>query len=413
MSQSIHPRRMADVAFYTYAMDASSTLLTLHQPLTERQRLTSQVKFLAASHGLAVSAVTNADPFPDVADHLEQHIAAGHVEGMDWFTPERARVSSDIRNLHPTARTIISFGLAYWSGPADKPDDGVPRGKISRYAWGKDYHRVLKRRMKALHADLDDLVGRKLDVRILVDTARVVERAVAARAGLGWYGKNANLIVPGRGSWVLLGEMVTDLDLEPDEPLKQNCGKCTICLDNCPTGAIVEPYTIHAPSCISYLTIELRDAIPHDLRPKMGDWVYGCDICQEVCPYTGAARIVHDEEMLPASINNAFPSLHWLLEMTQEEFGANYFGTPVPRTKRRGLARNAAVALGNIGTGDDVPALITALTSHDEPIVRGHAAWALHRIGGPQAHAPLEKARRVDPDAGVIEEITWALEQGA
>ncbi|HEV2072863.1 MAG TPA: tRNA epoxyqueuosine(34) reductase QueG [Thermomicrobiales bacterium] len=393
-------------------MDVAASPLTLHTaPTTDRQRLTAQVKYLAARHGLAVSAVTTADPFPAVASQLEAHIEAGHVEGMDWFTQERARVSSDIRNLHPTAQSIISFGLAYWSGPAEKPVDGVPRGKISRYAWGKDYHRVLKRRMKALLSDLNELAGRELDARILVDTARVVERAVAARAGLGWYGKNANLIVPGRGSWVLLGEMVTDLDLEPDQPLDRNCGRCTICIDNCPTGAIVEPYTIHAPSCISYLTIELRDAIPYQLRPQMGDWVYGCDVCQEVCPYTGAAEIVNDPDMQPRSLNNAFPSLHWLLTMTQDEFGETYFGTPVPRTKRRGLARNAAVALGNIGTRDDVPTLAGAAISHDEPIVRGHAAWALGRIGGPVARTTLDRARTLEPDTSVQDEIALALEQ--
>lgn len=392
-------------------MNTSLTPLTLHTATsTERQQLTARIKYLAAANGLAVSAVTSADPFPDVADHLEAHIAAGHVEGMDWFTPERARFSTDVRNLHPTARSIISFGLAYWSGPAEKPNDGVPRGKISRYAWGRDYHRVMKRRMKALLADMTELLGRELDVRMLVDTARIVERAVAARAGLGWYGKNANLIVPGRGSWVLLGEMITDLDLEIDSPLEKNCGKCTICIDNCPTGAIVEPYTIHAPSCISYLTIELREAIPHDVRPKMQDWVYGCDVCQDVCPYTGAAEIVNDPDLQPASINNAFPSLHWLLEMTQEEFGETYFGTPVPRTKRRGLARNAAVALGNIGTEDDLPALVTALTTHDEPQVRGHAAWALGRIGGPRAASALGRARSADPDETVRTEVDWALD---
>jgi epoxyqueuosine reductase len=380
---------------------------------TERQQLTARIKYLAATHGLAVSAVTTAEPFPDVAEHLEQHIAAGHVDGMDWFTPERARVSSDIRNLHPTARSIISFGLAYWSGPAEKPADGVPRGKISRYAWGKDYHRVLKRRMKALLADMNALAGRDLDVRILVDTARVVERAVAARAGLGWYGKHSNLIVPGRGSWVLLGEMVTDLDLEPDQPIDRNCGRCTICLDKCPTGAIVDSYTVHAPSCISFLTIELRDAIPHELRPKMGDWVYGCDVCQEVCPYTGAAEIANDPDMQPASINNAFPSLHWLLEITPDEFGATYFGTPVPRTKRRGLARNAAIALGNIGTRDDVPVLGNAFASHNEPLVRGHAAWALGAIGGPDARNALDRARTSEPDEYVVSEIVRALEQMA
>lgn len=393
-------------------MNTNVSPLTLYPTSsgTERQRLTAQVKFLAAKHGLAVNAVTSADPFPELADHLEQHIADGHVDGMDWFTPERARFSTDMRNLHPGARSVISFGLAYWSGPAEKPDDGVPRGKISRYAWGKDYHRVLKKRMKALHADMCETLGRDLDVRMLVDTARIVERAVAARAGLGWYGKSANLIVPGHGTWVLLGEMITDLELEPDKPLDRNCGKCTICLDNCPTGAIVAPYTVDAPSCISYLTIELRDRIPLELRSKMGDWVYGCDVCQDVCPYTGAAEIMHEQEMQPASINNAFPSLHWLLQMTDDEFGATYFGTPVPRTKRRGLARNAAVALGNIGTEADVSVLIEALTSHDEAIVRGHAAWALGRIGGTDARHALDRVRTSDPDMSVTEECTFALE---
>jgi epoxyqueuosine reductase len=392
-------------------MNTSSSPLTFNTGASaSREQLTARIKYLAGVNGLSVSAVTSADPFPAVADHLDAHIEAGHVEGMDWFTPERARFSTDVRNLHPTARSIISFGLAYWSGPASKPDDGVPRGKISRYAWGRDYHRVMKRRMKALLSDMNELLGRELDVRLLVDTARIVERAVAARAGLGWYGKNANLIVPGRGSWVMLGEMVTDLDLEIDQPLDRNCGKCTICIDNCPTGAIVAPYTIHAPSCISYLTIELRDAIPHELRPQMQDWVYGCDVCQDVCPYTGAAEIVNDPDLQPASINNAFPSLHWLLQMTQEEFGEAYFGTPVPRTKRRGLARNAAVALGNIGTEEDVPVLIIALTSHDEPLVRGHTAWALGRIGGGAAVAALDRARLTDSDETVQAEIDWAME---
>ena len=394
-------------------MDARTSPLTLRPSRPDadsaRRQLTARIKYLAARHGLAVSAITSADPFPDVADHLARHIADGHVAGMDWFTPERARFSADVRNLHPGARSIVSFGLAYWSGPAEKPDDGIPRGRISRYAWGKDYHRVLKRRMKALLADMNDLAGRELDVRILVDTARIVERAVAARAGLGWYGKNANLIVPGRGSWVLLGEMVTDLDLEPDQPLDRNCGRCTICLDRCPTGAIVAPYTIHAPSCISYLTIELRDVIPHELRSAMGDWVYGCDVCQEVCPYTGAAEIVNDPDMQPASVENAFPSLHWLLRMTPEEFGATYFGTPVPRTKRRGLARNAAVALGNIGTPGDVPVLAKALAEHDEPLVRGHAAWALGTIGGQAARAVLGRRRQAEPDEYVVSEVTRAL----
>ncbi len=381
-----------------------------HPRCDPRAQLSARVKVLAARNGLTVSAIASADPFPDVAEHLDRHIEAGHVEGLDWFTSERARFSTDVRNLQSSARSILSVGIAYWPGPTEKPDDGIPRGRISRYAWGRDYHRVIKRRLKALHADLERELDRPIETRLLVDTARIVERAVAARAGLGWYGKNACLIVPGHGSWVLLGEMLLDFDLEPDKPLDRNCGRCTICIDRCPTGAIVAPYTIHTPSCISYLTIELRESIPRELRPRMGDWVYGCDVCQEVCPYTGAARAMDDEELMPASIDNAWPSLRWLLEMTQDEFGATYFGTPVPRTKRRGLARNAAVALGNIGTVDDIPVLHRALSGHDEPLVRGHTAWALGKIGGPEARRALDRGRRLEPDAGVRDEITQALE---
>lgn len=371
-----------------------------------RAQLTAQVKMLAARNGLSVSAITSTEPFEGLADFMEQHIEAGHVEGMDWFTVDRARFSSDVRNLHPTAKSIISIGLAYWSGPAEKPEDGVARGKISRYAWGRDYHRILKRRLKALQTDLEEHVGESLDTRILVDTARIVERAVAARAGLGWYGKHSNIIVPGHGSWVMLGEMLTELDLVPDTPLDKNCGSCRICMDKCPTGAIQDAYTIHAPSCISFLTIEERGSIPHDLRPHMQDWVYGCDVCQEVCPYTAAARPVDEPEMMPASINNQFPSLHWLLTMTDEEFGQNYFGTPVPRTKRRGLARNATIALGNIGTEEDVSILTETLNHHDEPVVRAHAAWALGRLG---ANTELRTGLTLAQSDVVVAEIELAL----
>lgn len=361
---------------------------------------------LAARNGLQISAITSTEPFAGLAEFMEQHILAGHVEGMDWFTIDRARFSSDVRNLHPTARSVISFGLAYWSGPAAKPDDGILRGKISRYAWGRDYHRILKRRMKALQADLETHLGESLDTRILVDTARIVERAVAARAGLGWFGKHSNIIVPGHGSWVMLGEMLTELDLVPDTPLGKNCGSCRICIDNCPTGAIEDAYTIHAPSCISFLTIEERGPIPHELRPLMQDWVYGCDVCQDVCPYTAAAKPVDEPEMMPAGINNQFPGLHWLLTMNDDEFGATYFGTPVPRTKRRGLARNAAIALGNIGTEADIPILAETLASDDESIVREHAAWALGRLG---AHAELRHATTLPQENSVRQEIELAL----
>lgn len=386
----------------------ASLVLPLH-PATQspRARLTAEVKRLAADHGLTVSAVTTADAFPGLAGYLEQHIAAGRMAGLDWFTPERARFSSEPRNLQASARSILAVGVAYWSVDPGRPDDGVPRGRISRYAWGVDYHKLVKRRLQALHRAIEDLVGHEVEARHLVDTARIPERAVAARAGLGWLGKHSCLIVPGAGSGVLLGELMLDLDLEPDPPLNHHCGRCTICLDHCPTNAIVAPRTIETPRCLSFQTIENRGVIPRELRPLLGDWVYGCDVCQEVCPYTKAAKLAPDPAFLPARIDNAYPSLPWLLTMSQEEFLATYAGTPVPRAKRRGLARNAAVALGNLGTAAAIPPLAAALAGHDEALVRLHAAWALGQLGERRL---LETARQRDPDPGVRAEAAWALD---
>lgn len=382
------------------------------RPASQRSALTRRIKGLAAEHGLSVSAVTSADAFPELAEHLERHIAAGHMAGLDWFTADRARFSTTPRNLQATARTIVSVGVAYWSIDAGKPDDGTPRGRISRYARGVDYHDLLKVRMRQLHGAIESELGRTVEARFLVDTARIVDRAVAARAGLGWYGKHSCLIVPGHGSWVLLGELLLDLDLDADPPLERDCGRCTICLDQCPTDAIVAPYTVDTPRCLSFQTIEQKGAIPRELRPALGDWVYGCDICQEVCPYTKAARVSDELAFRPVATENAYPSLHWLLTMSEAQFRAVYRGTPVLRAKRRGLARNAAVALGNIGTEADVECLARATRGHDEPLVRAHAAWALGRIGGRAARAALDRARRGEPDPRVAEEIDGALGGG-
>ncbi|MCC6790590.1 MAG: tRNA epoxyqueuosine(34) reductase QueG [Thermomicrobiales bacterium] len=368
------------------------------------------MKSLALTHGLEVAAISSADQFDGLADHLESHIAAGHVAGFDWFTPERARFSAAPRNLHPTARSIVSVGVPYWSGSAHPPDT-IPRGRISRYAWGNDYHAVLKTRMRSLHAAIEAAAQRPVEARFLVDTARIVDRAAAARAGIGWYGKHSCLIVPGHGSWVMLGNLLLDLELDADEPIDKNCGRCSICLDRCPTGAIVAPYTIDSPRCLSFQTIEQRGPIPVPLRAALGNWVFGCDVCQDVCPYTGAAAMVNDPDFTPVSPERSFPRLDWLLAMSESEFRAVYRGSAVLRAKRRGLARNAAVALGNVGDDAALPTLIHALREHDEPLVRGHAAWAAGVIGGPAARLALDRARKDDPDLSVREEAARALEQ--
>ena len=385
------------------------------QPGTNPQAtgLGATIKSIALEEGLAVAAITSADPFPGLAEILDQRKSAGHLKGMDWFTPERSVVSANPRMLHERARSIISVGIPYYRFDIEKPSDGRKRGRIARYAWGIDYHRTLKIRMSNLVARIEALLGSSHEARHLVDTARIVDRAVAARAGLGWYGKHTNLIVPGHGSFVMIGEILIDIDLSPDQSLERDCGRCQICLNKCPTGAIVAPYTVSAPLCISFQTIENRGPIPRELRPRIGDWVFGCDVCQDVCPYTGAAKSMFDCAFEPASQENAFPSLHWLLAMTEEEFRTVYRGTAVLRTKRAGLARNAAIALGNIGDTEDIAVLSGALATHDLPIVRGHAAWALGKLGGQIATDALHKAARSDPDSDVQAECAIALERVA
>jgi epoxyqueuosine reductase len=255
-----------------------------------------------------------------------------------------------------------------------------------------------------------DALGREVEARTLTDTARAFDRAIAARSGAGWFGKNSMIIVPGHGSWVMLGELYLDIALQPDLPLARDCGRCSICIDRCPTGAIVEPYRIDAPRCISYLTIEERGSIPRELRPKMGNWVFGCDVCQDVCPYTKAARVTPDPDFEPATVDNAFPSLEFLATMTHERYVATYGGTAVTRAKRRGLARNAAIALGNSGDSRAEATLLGMLEEHDEALARAHAAWGLARLAGHDAAQPLESRLGRESETLVIDEIRFALE---
>lgn len=372
--------------------------------LFDRQRLNE----LAHDCGIASVGVTTAEPFDGLGDLLAERVEAGHLRGLDWFTVERARFSAEPHNLHPTARSIISIGVPYRMASVACPDD-EPRGKISRYAWGDDYHKTLKQRMRDLHARLEQEVGRPIEARFLVDTARIVDRAVAARSGLGWYGKNTLILVPGHGSWVLLGDLIVDIEIEPDEPLRPKCGRCTACIDRCPTSALQPGYIVETPRCISYLTIECRGAIPLELRPLMGRWVFGCDDCQEICPYTGAAATEEDDVFTARSLDNVYPRLRWLLAMTEAEFRETYRGTPVLRTKRAGLARNAAIALGNSGTAADLALLEQVVAAHDIALVRSHAVWAMAHIDRAAAEPFLCRQLDIEPDEGVREEIGTAL----
>ncbi|MBW3656547.1 MAG: tRNA epoxyqueuosine(34) reductase QueG, partial [Gemmatimonadetes bacterium] len=287
--------------------------------------------------------------------------------------------------------------------PAARAARPGPRGRIARYAWSREYHEVLKGRLAQL---IEFLRERVPDARCaaIVDTGRLVDRAVARRAGVGWYGKNTNILTLRYGSWVYLGEILTDIALPPDRPTRRNCGRCTACLVACPTGALIAPGVIDNPRCISFLTIENRGPIPRELRPLIGDWIFGCDICQEVCPVNHRA-----EPAAPGPpVVEARPALIPLLRLGEEEFRRRFRHTALARAKRRGLVRNVAVALGNVGDLGAVPALGEAL-GDEEPIVRGHVAWALGRIGGPAARRHLFSALAGETDEWVRSEIDLAL----
>src|SRR5919202_3008183 len=389
--------------------------------------LTRRIKEYARTVGFDAVGVARAEPFAEDRAVLRERIAAGHFSGLSWFTAERADFSSDPRNLLPTARSIISLAMSYRPEhfpKEDASDTGHPRGRISAYAWGRDYHAVLKERMERVVAFMRDACGPAQQARTLVDTARILDRAAARRAGVGWVGKHSNVITKAAGSWVFLGEILTELELEPDEPLRTNCGSCDLCMRVCPTGAIVAPYVVDSNRCISYLTIEHRGVIPRELRPLMGNWIFGCDLCQDVCPPNLRPGVPAHEEFRPGAADPApeqddaspgTPELIPLLTISPDEFRRRFGRTPVKRAKREGLQRNVAVALGNSGDRAAVPALARALREA-APLVRAHAAWALGRLGGADAAGALRTALVAEHDGEVRTEIEAAmheLEHGA
>ena len=366
------------------------------------------IKELAISKGFDVVGVTNADNFERDEIEALKRIRDGHMDGYSWYNEERVKKMNRPSELLEDAQSIISLACSYLGDSADSSD--TLNGRIARYSWGDDYHRVLKKRIADFCADLSELVDIELKLRIFVDDGPMNDRAAARRSGVGWVGKNTNILTPSHGSWVLLGQVITNLPLPSDLPLKKSCGNCVRCIDDCPTGAIVAPYVIDNKRCISYLTIELKGVIPRDLRPLMGDWIFGCDICQDVCPVNLKALPGHLEEFKQ---RNGFstPELVPILEMDQVTFSDRYKNSPIKRTKLVGVQRNACVALGNNGDKKAILPLSKALCSSEESVVRLLAAWAIGSIGGREAATVLERARDSESDAGVLEEIILSLEE--
>ncbi len=335
----------------------------------------------AQGYGLGFDLIGVARLGPaETAGAFDDWLAAGYAGEMAYLA-RGAEKRHDTRLPYPGAVSAIVVALDY-GGRA-------PTGPVARYARGDDYHDVIVARLNALHVWLNGALGTDVPGKAYADTGPLLERDLARRAGLGWFGKNTNLLHPRLGSFFFLGALLLAADLPESTPFESDrCGRCRRCLDACPTDAFVAPHVLDATRCISYLTIEQRGVIPEPLRPGVGDRLYGCDVCQDVCPWNVRfARPLGEPVFAPraafgtgdGAVKDARTLARELLAMSQAEFSAAFKGSPVKRAKRRGLARNAAVALGNVGTAEDVPALEAAL-QHDEPLVREHAAWALERL---------------------------------
>jgi epoxyqueuosine reductase len=393
-----------------------------------KRRLVRQLERRAAEFGLTLFGICSPGPsahLPFYRTWLEKGF-----HGEMRYLARRDAVSrrGDLSLTSPSVRSVLVLGQEYHQvDPPGIPGDSS-RGVVARYARGQDYHLVLKNRLEDLLDWLREEAaseGLRSEIRGLayVDTGPILERDGGQRAGLGWLGKNTMLIHPRKGSYFFLGILLLDLDLpSTDAFTKDHCGTCRACLDACPTGALLGREDSGAPvmdarRCISYLTIELKGPIPRDLRPGMGNRIFGCDICQEVCPWNRRFATPATEPAYTAGPDTDGPALVELLDLSEEAFGARYSGSPIKRAKRRGLLRNVAVALGNWGGREAAPVLARALDD-PEPLIRGHAAWALGEIlsrvgipgdGGFEVAEALLLRLNEEEDPWVVEEIELAL----
>jgi epoxyqueuosine reductase len=355
----------------------------------------------AGASAVAVSAAR-----PDDAANAQMRAAFARGDFATWkYDAAYAATATRPEALLAGARSVICLAIAY-ANPAPKRS-GALAGRVSKYAWSSDYHRHVRQILDRVASVLDAHAGAPV-TRIVCDTAPLAERAFAERAGLGWIGKHTNLIVPGSGSYVFLGEIVTTLDLEPDAPLKKSCGSCTRCVTVCPTGALRGDYTIDATRCISDLT-QRTGSIPLELRALIGDWVWGCDLCQEVCPPTQLAQSSGNAAFAATDSVAAFPNLLELLALRSGEFKRRYAPSAMGWRGAAVLRRNAAVALGNALDRSAVPALERALAEDPHAMVRGHVAWALGRIGSPRALNALGARYEDENDSEARLEIELAL----
>lgn len=344
------------------------------EPATPEASLSERLKAEALRHGFVACRITSARP-PESAPRFRKALAEGRHGEMSWLE-RNADKRCNPNLVLPGARSVVVLAVAYDHGPPPPP--GTRHGTVARYARGTDYHEVMGPALAALSAWLDEHARPASRSLWYVDTGPILERDLAQRAGIGFVGKHTGLVSRSAGNWFLLGEILTQADLPPDPPEPNRCGRCTRCLDACPTGALPAPFTLDARLCISYLTIELKGSIPEPLRPLVGNRIFGCDDCLAVCPWN---RFAAEASLLSPGRRPdlAFPSLAGWLVLDDTQFKSLFQGTPILRTKRRGLLRNVAVAMGNTGDAADLPALRRA-AADPEPLVAEHAEWAIQQI---------------------------------
>ncbi len=363
----------------------------------------------ARAAGFDLVGVTSAEPLREGGERLREWQEAGMAADMGYMQRPVALLS-DPKRLQKSAKSVVSLGVSYY--PGDHPDN-PGGGRVARYAWGRDYHVVIKERLFRLREELEEELGVRIKARGFTDAVPLLERSAAQHAGLGFFGRNSCVINGEIGSFFFIADLIVDLHLEPDAHGTGTCGRCSRCMDRCPTGAIKAPGVVDARLCISYLTIENRGGIPRELRPLVGDWAFGCDVCQEVCPYnkTKATKSRWPEFSEEAGAGPYLDVVEVLGIESEEEFESRFGGTPLTRPGRAGLLRNCCVAAGNIKLEKAVPALVRRLEEDLSPLVRGHAAWALGEIGGEEARAALLRAAGSEGDEWCLEEIKFALSE--
>lgn len=364
-----------------------------------------RIRAEALAHGFDSVGFAAATPDPKLRDRLELFLAEGQHGDMGWMEANADR-RADPQTLWPDALTVLSLGLNY--GPAEDPLPLLQqreRGVISAYAQGRDYHDVVKKKLKALGGWIHRSF--RTELKVFVDTAPVMEKPLAMQAGLGWQGKHTNLVSRDWGSWLFLGEIYLAIELPPDAAERDHCGSCRACLDACPTAAFPAPYRLDARRCISYLTIEHKGPIPRDLRPQIGNRIYGCDDCLAACPWNKFAAVGREVALAPRPELNG-PALASLLDFDDAGFRAAFPGSPIKRIGRDRFLRNVLVAIGNSGDAGFVPR-VQALLQDEAPLVRGAAVWALSRLLDGDALRRLASGRTADPDVEVQAEWRVAL----